>query len=160
MKRTEFKKLAYLLVSLLFVLFSVSAVCAATMNLEEVSGFAGEEVTVPLVLNYDTSESQNICAASVDISFRNLEDPTVEIGPAAQFADKQVVSNMLPNGVLRIGILGLNQNVVDEGVLANVSFRISQGASGDLVLRNKASASDPNGNALKISGKDGVVHVE
>jgi len=30
-----------------------------------------------------------------------------------------VVSNILPDGVLRIGILGLNQKVVEEGLLAN-----------------------------------------
>ena len=160
MKRTEFKGYSLIFLLLLFLLFSVSTVCAATISLGEVSGFVGEEVTIPVVLNYDTLEPQNICAVSVDICFKNLEDPTVEIGPAAQAADKQVVSNILPNGVLRIGILGLNQNVIDEGPLANISFRISQGASGDIVLMNKASASDPYGNALKISSKNGIVHLK
>lgn len=160
MKKTGVKNLGYLLVSLLSVLFSASIVCAATMSLGEVSASPGQRVTVPVVLNYSASDSENVCAAAIDVSVKGVEDPKVELGPAAQSADKQVVSHVLSDNTYRIGIMGLNQNTINDGVLAELSFRVKEDASGDLVLKTKASASDPDGNPLKISASNCVVHVE
>ena len=158
--RTKIECLGYFLVAFLFVFLSASVACAASMSFGEVFASPGQRVTVPVMLNYNASESENVCAAALDISLRDVEDPKVEIGPAAESAGKRIVSNTLSNGIFRLGIFGLNQNVINGGVLANVSFRVSPAASSDLVLKTKASASDSDGNPLKISANNCVVHVE
>jgi len=89
-----------------------------------------------------------------------LEYPIAEIGPAGSTADKDVVLSEISPGILRVGVWGLNQNVIGDGIVAYVSFDINPAAiNGRTNLENTPSASDPFGNDVPIDGQDGTVSV-
>jgi hypothetical protein len=131
------------------------------LDLGSASGTRGSNVTISITLNYEGA-APNICATSNDISFDTnvLENPTAAIGPAGSAANKQIISNLVSPGLFRVGVMGLNQNIIQGGILAYVTFRIKESASpGDTTLNNTPSATDPNGNLVTVQGDSGVVHI-
>ena len=129
----------------------------ASINLGEDRGSPGDTVTIPVTLNYIEGERPNICSIGVDIGFdpNILENPQIEIGSAGSAADKDVVSNLVSPGLLRIGILGYNKNIISAGIVAKVTFTIkADAADGNYTLTNHPSASDPDGNAISVTGAE------
>jgi len=146
----------------LFLLIPLIAY-GASINLGEDCGSPGDTVTIPVTLNYIEGETPNICSIAIDIGFDPdvLENPQVEIGPAGTNADKDVVSNLVTDRLFRIGILSTaNRNTISAGIVAYVSFIIKSDApSGTYTLTNTPSASDPDGNAISVTGADGIVTI-
>ena len=140
----------------------ISEAYGASIDFGEDCGSPGDTVTIPVTLNYIEGETPNICSIGIDIGFDPdvLENPQVEIGPAGSDADKDIFSNIVSPGLLRMGILGYNQNIISAGIVANVTFTIKADAPyGTYTLTNTPSASDPDGNAISVTGADGIVSI-
>jgi len=152
---------SFICFSLVFLLMMPGIALAARLDLGSASGSPGSDVTIPITLDYGGA-TPNISATSNDIGFNTdvLENPRAEIGPAGTATSKQVVSSTPSLGVFRVGVFGLNQNIIQNGIVANITFGIKAGASsGETSLGNTPSASDPDGNPVEVSGSAGTITV-
>jgi hypothetical protein len=150
-------------VCFLLISFSVMAGVAHAIRLDlgAASGSPGSDVTIPITLNYEGA-NPNISAASIDIGYSTtlLENPRATIGPAGSAAGKDVASSTPSSGIFRVAILGFNQNVIQAGIVASVTFRIKEGAtSGDTTLTNTASATDPSAKSVVVQGGSGTLTI-
>jgi len=109
---------------------------------------AGEDVAAGLQfdLEYD--------AAALDI--------TVEGGPAAKQAAKDLRSAQIRPGKLRVLIIGFNRNTILDGVIAvvHVSFKGGDGAKTFPVPVTAAAGTTANAEAISMAAKDGSVRAE
>ena len=148
-----------IVLSILVLFLSVSFLNAAELNLGSGEGSPGGTVSVPVTL----TGARGIAAASVDIAYNTalLTNPKAEIGPSGKSAGKEVYASAPFEGVFRVGILGLNLNEISDGVVATVSFEIVSGSSSGktIELKNTPTASDAKGNAVKVSGSNGVITI-
>jgi len=129
-----------------------------SLDLGRVTGYPGETVRIPVTLS--NASGYEIAAVSIDISYdiAVLENASAEIGPAGSAAGKYVVFNEISSGILRVGVSGVNQNLIGDGVVAYVVFDIKADAvMGKTDLGNAPSASDPSGNDVPIEGESGAV---
>jgi hypothetical protein len=110
--------------------------------------------TTPIILE---ATGQAISAISNDIVYdpNLLANPTVNISDSAKHAGKEVVFNEVRPGLLRVGVVGLNQNLIPDGVTANVTFDVLKG--GQISFTNQPTASDPHGNKVLMIFKDGKI---
>jgi len=129
-----------------------------SLDLTRRSGKPGETVRVPVTLT--NASGYEIAAVSMDVSYdvAVFENARAEIGPAGSAAGKYVVFNEISSGILRVGVSGVNQNLIGDGVVAYVVFDIKTDAvMGQTDLGNAPSASDPSGNDVPIEGESGAV---
>jgi hypothetical protein len=129
------------------------------VTLGSVSGKSGSLISIPVSLKTGT---QNISSLSMDIVFdpNILESPLVAVGAAAEAAGKTAGSNLLENGAFRVALAGLNANVFQDGVIANLTFRIKSGVTAkQTVLAVQPSGSTPEALPLAISGGSGIVKI-
>ena len=154
------------LACLVTLVFAIPAF-AATFNLGAVSGSVGTQVTVPITL---TNSGASIAALSIDIGFDDtkLSVPkhTDGITPIAAtlspaITDKVIVQSLptSSSGVLRLGIYGINNHAIGDGIVAYVKFNILANASGTLTLTNTPGASDPAGTPIVITGASGQINI-
>jgi len=130
------------------------------LDLGSASGAKGSTVTIPITLTNVTGTS--ISAIGMDIGYDTgvLENPDTTIGPAGSAAGKDVIKGTPSSGLFRIGIIGLNNTVIGNGIAAYVTFTIKTTAAlGSTQLTNTPSASDPDGNPFIVSGLNGSVTV-
>jgi hypothetical protein len=115
------------------------------LDLGEVSNARGGKVTIPITLD---TRSQAISVLSNDISYdpNVLANPRATIGEAVSQAGKELVSNETRPGLFRVGVIGLNQTLIPDGVVAYVTFDVLR--DGPISLKNRPSASDPSGNSI------------
>jgi hypothetical protein len=93
-------------------------------------------------------------AASLDIR--------VEAGPAAKQASKNLQSEKIRDGKLRVLIIGFNRNAISDGVLAlvHVSYK-GQDAGKTLPIHVTASSgTNEKAQSVAVTAKDGSVTVE
>ena len=132
-----------------------------SLTLGTATASSGQTVSIPI--NLQNVAGYEISAISTDISYDTtvLENPTVDLGPAASKAGKTVVFNEVSQGVLRIGILSLtNSSIISDGVIANVSFSIKADAAvGNSVLEISSSGADPFGNEMPVESINGMISV-
>jgi hypothetical protein len=125
------------------------------------NGLRGDTVQVPVMLTNVSGVS--LSAISVDVGFDTnaLETPSAIVGPAGTDAGKFVAFN--PNfspGVMRVALIGINQNVINNGIIFYVTFRIKSAAlCGATVLTSKPSGSTPDGQYVTMSGVNGAINV-
>jgi hypothetical protein len=153
------KRILFLLILLLTMAGSAFAQLPQ-VDLGSDSGNPGETVTIPGTLTNGASKS--IAAVGVDIGFdtASLENPQCAVGSAGTAAGKDCSASSPSAGVFRIGIAGLNANVIGNGVVANVSFVIKASAAPCAKpLTNTPSASDPEGHPIMVAGSNGSVTV-
>ncbi len=148
---------------LLFLIFMTMPCLAFAVRLDlgSTSGLVGGDVTIPITLNYEGT-TPNISATSNDIAFDPalLDTPRAAVGPAGTAASKQATGNTVSPGVFRVGVFGLNQNIIQNGVVALVTFRIRGGSPlGDTPLTNTPSATDPGGTLVSVLGIPGLVTI-
>jgi Cohesin domain len=109
---------------------------------------AGKDVPtgVQFDLEYD--------AAALDLS--------VEAGPAAQQASKNLRSALIQPGKLRVLIIGFNRTTISDGVLAvvHVSYKGSDTGKTFPVRLTALSGTNANAEKLAVTAKDGSVRVE
>ena len=106
----------------------------ATISLGNVSGDAGTNVVVPITL---TSNPQNIVAINFTINFDSdkLEYISTARTDILTTAGKELEAHSPQSGQLRVVIYGINQNMISDGVIGNITFSIKSDASvGDITL--------------------------
>lgn len=130
------------------------------LDLGTAMGIPGETVTVPITL---TGNGARISATSNDIVFNPyvFVNATAVVGPAATSAGKDITVESPYSGTLRVGIFGMNNTEIPDGVVAYVMLTISDYVySGSYPLTNQPSASDPDGALVAVTGTDGTVDVK
>lgn len=145
------KKIMISMLLLLFIIGNAFAGAIPQMELGSGSGNTGETVTLPVTLT--NVPGSNISAIAMDISYDVdvLGNPIVTIGPAGNAAGKKVVMSTPSPGLFRIGVIGINNTTISDGVVANVSFTVKSTAKpGNTELTVNLSASDPDGKSVSL----------
>lgn len=116
----------------------------------------GASFTTPIVLD---AGGQTISALSNDIIYdpNLLANPRVTISDSAKQAGKEVVFNEVRPGLLRVGVVGLNQNLIPDGITAQVTFDVLK--EGQISFTNQPTASGPHGNKVLMIFKDGKITI-
>lgn len=114
----------------------------------------GSTLNVPLLLD---SQGQAISALSSDFAYdpNVLGNPRVMIGDSGMQAEKNVIFNEVRPGLLRVGVIGLNQKLIPDGEVVYITFIVLRG--GQILLRSLPTASDPHGNMIPVTFKNGKV---
>lgn len=125
-------------------------------SLEDQIFYSSSPLTFPILLE---PKGKEISALSMEILYdpEVLKNPKLEIGEAAKRAEKNVVYHVIRPGWLRVGIIGLNQKIIPEGQVVNVTFDVLK--QGKIILKHKPAASDPNGNLIPVAFKNGKISV-
>jgi len=117
-----------------------------------------------VTLTQDVGDS--ISALSLDIHFdaAAFDDPpscaiAPPIGPGSA-SDKSLSQSSPSPGVVRLGILGINNHVIPSGVVLSCSFQAKPTASaGAHILAGMAGASNANGSSASITAQPGSLQV-
>jgi hypothetical protein len=141
----------------------VSRPCfAATVAAGNKSALPGQRgVSVPVSLSSGVAEE--VSAGQFDISFSSAVVSVWDVtaGAAATSASKDVNFSTIEPGRIRVIFAGLNQNVIADGVIANVLFDIASGASGgeQPLTLSGVLLSDPNGIAVPSAAVSGSIDI-
>ncbi len=147
--------------SFLILLLMAWPAGAVRLDLGLVSGLSGADVTIPITLTYEGA-TPNISATSSDIGFDAavLANPRAVIGPAGTVAVKNVVVSSPLAGLFRVALIGLNQNILQDGIVVFVTFTVNAGVPpGTITLTNTPSATDPAGNPVVVLGSPGTIQL-
>ena len=133
---------------------------AAELSLEQGSLAPGKPATLSMKLAAGTDVPTGIQfdleydAASLDIS--------VEGGPAAKQASKNLQSAKIRDGKLRVLIIGFNRNGIADGVLAliHVSYKGQDGGKTLPIRVTASSGTNEKAQSVAVTAKDGSVTVE
>ena len=115
------------------------ALADATVTLGDVSGEAGTNVLVSVTLS---SNPQNVSSMNFTINFDSARLEYVSAAGTAILtsappngAEKQFEVNSPQNGQIKAVIYGINQNIIPDGVIGNITFKIrDNAATGDIAL--------------------------
>lgn len=113
------------------------------------SGIAGTTVVVPVTYSTGTATAAGL---QVDIALPSgVSYASVAAGPAATAAGKSVEANVT-GGVLRVIVFGLNQNTINTGNVALVTFRLDAALPTSVVplVLSGAVATNAAGNAVAL----------
>src|SRR5574341_371517 len=151
------RKIALLLWILLAAAVVPSRLLAAELSIHTVVASAGD--TVDTSVEY-RAQGAAVAALQFDLAF----DPSVlgitaTIGSAAAAAGKSLATAVLPNGNIRFLIFGLNQNVITDGSVVDLTIQVSTNSSVGpypLDLLNALGAS-PSAQGVSIKTHDGQV---
>ncbi len=134
---------------------------AATLTAGQVDAKRDTTITVPLTLGLGGDDK--IAGFQGDIHFepKALSLVTISPGPAAVETKKNVSYSTVSRGHVRLILAGLNQNLMHNGIVANIVFRVaSQTASGrQAITFEKVTAADANGGPASLSASSGYVNV-
>ena len=140
---------------------SVNECTKPTLDLGSGNGCPGGEVEVPLTLT--NVPGTDISAVSIDIGFNAaiFEYVSAEIGPAGTAAGKDLVINSPSSGLLRVGAVDISNNIIGDGVVARIKFRINNTVSinDEYILTNTPSASFPSGDPVSINGSNSTIQI-
>jgi hypothetical protein len=150
------RKSAIVLASAVMVL----AAKGAELNLDQ--GVFSADKTASLKMTF-TAGKDAATGVQFDLEYDAAAlDITIEGGPAAQQASKNVRSAQIRPGKLRVLIIGLNRNTILDGVIAvvHVSFKGGDGAKTFPVHVTAAAGTTANAQTISVSAKDGSVRAE
>ncbi|MDF1662991.1 MAG: cohesin domain-containing protein [Planctomycetota bacterium] len=130
-----------------------------TANLAVESVTNNGQVTVPIKL----TSTNNPAGVQFDLRFDSskLTFDRLTAGPAATAAVKTVTQRVQPNGDIRVLIIGMNQNTIADGTVAEAVFTTT-GNSGDTAAVEliDVKASDPAAKEVASSKTDGTVTIQ
>ena len=161
MKMTK-KKLVALIVALSCTLIVTSYLEAATLSVGSHSGSPGEKsISIPINLTSVTGEE--VSAFNFDLKFdaSRLSFREVTLGSVAEDAGKSLSHSQPKSNIVRVVVIGLNQNVIDDGTVLTFTFDILDNASRGKVklIINNQSISDPRGKKLSVLPEGGEITV-
>lgn len=139
-------------------LVSPGQAVAQSVTVGSASGGPGTAVDVPVSF---TPGATGIATLQFDLSFpASLTAGTVSTGAAATAAGKSASSSAITGGI-RVLIFGLNQNVLEAGIIASVRFNIAAGSAPATlpVTISNLVASDALGGNVSAGGTSGSVAV-
>ncbi len=123
------------------------------------SGTCDEMVTLPLTL---TTNGTDVATFQVDVMFGTpLTYSSLSAGPVADAAGKEVTGTAISGGA-RVIVVGLNQNTMGDGVVANLTLGIAANATEGSYPVNLVSPSlaDPDAQSVDVTTLNGVVTVD
>jgi len=156
------KKIKFLFASCLFVISFCAAANAQNLKIGMVPtpcSVYGATAQLPLTLTNGPGVS--IAGVSADITFDNtyFEFDTAVIGAAGAAASKDITSILLTPNTVRVGVLSTsNFNVIGDGVVANVNFKLIKNPVGGKNITISAGASDPAGLPVTITSTNGGLY--
>jgi len=164
MKRDNKKKFMYcILITLSYVLILTCNLEAATLTVGSGSGLPGaKNILIPI--NLSSAPSKGAGSFNFDLNFDTprLTFKTVTLGPKAIEAGKSL-SHIQPNpNIVRVIVIGFNQNIISNGTVLNFTFDILNNAppgKADLII-TKPSVADPAGKLLPVTINNGSITVE
>jgi len=152
MKKVE-KNLVYCLIVLTCILILTSNLNAATLTIGSSSGSPGEK-SVSIPINLTSAPGEKVCGFNFDLNLdaTKLSFKEVTLGSVAADAGKSLSFSQPSSNTVRVIVVGLNQNVISDGIVLTFSFDIlSSAPKGETELAiSKASISDPNGKSLAV----------
>ena len=128
-----------------------------SITLGNASGAPGSTVTVPVTLS---SNGAGVCAASFKVPFDSsrLSLSGVTNGPAATAGGKSVSYNLdATTSTVTLGVIGNNQNMMNDGIIAYLNFTVLPNAGGEVALGGYCGAADADGNDLPSMCSGGTV---
>jgi hypothetical protein len=119
----------------------------------------------PLTLNVAlTSSGASLSAMQFDLEYDAAAlNVTIVAGPAAGAAGKNVQSNVIQPGRLRVMVVGMNQTTIADGVVATLQVSLKGQAKGGetFPIRMTATAgTNGQAKAVALSAGSGSVKVE
>lgn len=135
------------LTSAAFFLWAQPSAARITLSLGEAEGRIGDTVAVPITLQ---SGGAGVCATSVDITFdtTHLSFEGAEPGPAASAVGKAPVVSQPSPSTVRVGLIGMNQATMQDGVVVILRFKVIKGTKKHLALTGSGGAADCDGNDM------------
>jgi len=158
----EKKRLVYYIIAFSCTIILTSNLEAATLSVGSASGSPGDKnIAVPVGLT--STPGEKVCGFNFDLSFdtSRLSFKEVTLGSGAVDAGKSLSFSQPSSNTIRVIVVGLNQNVIDDGEVLTFTFDILDKASGGKaeITITKPSISDPKGKLLAVSTEDGELHV-
>ncbi|MFH1440555.1 MAG: putative Ig domain-containing protein, partial [Candidatus Omnitrophota bacterium] len=144
-------------------LFAAGSEAAEPAILSAGSGSGNRSTTVTIPVNFTPSPDQGVSAISFRIQYSSADLAFKEgkAGPAALNASKGVTINGNESGVVRFVVFGLNDFLILDGVLAEVTFDILSSSSiGNTALTlTNYSASSPDAVSVPLSIENGIITI-
>lgn len=153
-----------------YILLVSSSIVALTCNLEAAtltvgsnSGAPGEkDILIPI--NLSSSSSEDVSGFNFDLNFgaSRLSFREVTLGPKSTEAGKSLSTSRPSADVVRVIVIGFNQNIIENGVVLNFTFDILSSAPAGTAELNilDPSISDPQGKLLTVSTENGEIVVD
>jgi hypothetical protein len=145
-----------------FSAFAAPPASGALLTAGQGSGNPGSiGVIVPITL--ETAVGESVSALNFDLQYDDtkLSAADVTLGVTAQAADKVIVSKLDITGIVRVIIYGENQNIISDGVVANVVFNVDASASAGsipLIFTDAVTAS-PEADPVELQTTAGSVEI-
>ena len=144
------KKLSFIII-IVFILIDGIAFAGSSLTLSQTAETA-DQLTLTLTLKTDSPVS----ALSTDIMPGTASLTLTAVKPGFASSGKQVISNTLAEGAIRIAVISLTDNTpLENGVVATLNCNIGQGNNNNgtvVMLSHTPSASSPKGKDVEISG--------
>lgn len=120
-----------------------------------VAGSRGQSLNFPVYLK---SGNKDVASIQFDaIVPANVTVTGVQPGISAQAAGKSVQGNQTAGG-FRVLVFGLNQTAIPSGPVAVLQLTSANAAKSEVPIKNVA-ASDPAGNSVSLSAKNGSLTI-
>ena len=134
-----------------------SSLLAAELSLPTLVASGGDRIDTSV--RY-TSQGAVVAAFQFDLEYDpSVLSVTATIGSAGATAGKVLATAVLPNGNLRFLVLGLNQNVITDGSVVDLTIQVSANSHvgpHELKLLNAVGAS-PGGETVRVDVHSGQV---
>ena len=146
---------------LLVVTVTIFAVgkCSASpdvLSLSSTSGTAGGSATLSLSLASASGSQPAALEWTLDYPSTEITGVTAVAGPAASATAKSVTCS----GNICV-VYGLNDNAIQNGIVAYLTVQIAANASGNLSIQlNNVEAATPSGSSTAVSTTDGQISVQ
>jgi len=161
MKKAKKRLLCYV-IALVSTLILASNLQAATLTIGSASSSPGtKNISIPM--NLSSASGEKVCGFNFDLNFdaAKLSFKEVKLGSVAEGAGKSLSYSQPSSNIIRVVVVGLNQNVISDGEVLNFTFDILRNAlvgKAELTII-KPSISDPNGKSLAVNVGSGEINV-
>ena len=165
MRRVKRKFIYYILISLSYVFILTCNLEAATLTVGSASGSPGEK-DIPIPINLNSTPSEEVCSFNFDLRFdaSRISFKEVTLGPKAKEAGKSLSFSQPHFDIVRIMVVGFNQNKIENGTVLNLTFDILNTApsgKAELIITDPAiSDCSPQADPLPVTTEDGGIIVE
>lgn len=136
------------------------AASAAELTLEQGTLTLGKPVALTVKMSA-AAEAPTGIQFDLEYDAASL-DVTVEAGPAAKQASKNLTSRSLQPGKLRALIIGFNRNIISDGVLAvvHVSYKGTETGRTFPIHVTGSSGANADARQVTVTATDGGIRVE
>jgi cytochrome oxidase assembly protein ShyY1 len=110
-------------------------------------------VTLPVRLHASSEEQVAGLQCDISLDATGLSYVGTEMGPAGQAADKALSANPVGRSEIRLILVGLNQNVIGEGVVADLLLKAVAEApiAPEMAVLDDVILSDPYGARIAVT---------